>query len=59
MRALWDASEAKAREAVFAAGVQHNEADLSAFARAAQPLLSEYRKDPAIDMLYRRIRDLA
>jgi tripartite ATP-independent transporter DctP family solute receptor len=59
MRSLWDASEAKAREAVFAAGVQHNEADLSAFARAAQPLLSEYRKDPAIDMLYRRIRDLA
>ena len=59
MRALWDASEAKAREAVFAAGVEHNEADLSAFARASQPLLSEYRKDPAIDALYRRIRDLA
>lgn len=59
MRSLWDASEAKAREAVFAAGVEHNEADLAAFARASQPLLSEYRKDPAIDALYRRIRDLA
>lgn len=59
MRDLWDASEAKAREAVFAAGVKHNEADLDAFARAAQPLLSEYRRDPAIDALYRRIRDLA
>ena len=45
--------------AVFAAGVEHNEADLAAFARASQPLLSEYRKDPAIDALYRRIRDLA
>jgi len=59
MRGLWDASEAKAREAVFAAGVKHNEADLDAFARAAQPLLSEYRRDPAIEVLYRRIRDLA
>lgn len=59
MRKLWDASEAKAREAVFAAGVEHNDADLAAFARASQPLLSEYRKDPAIDTLYRRIRDLA
>ncbi|MBD9479224.1 TRAP transporter substrate-binding protein [Pseudoxanthomonas sp. PXM02] len=59
MRSLWDASEAKAREAVFAAGVKHNEADLAAFARASQPLLSEYRNDPAIDALYRRIRDLA
>ena len=59
MRTLWDASEAKAREAVFDAGVEHNEADLAAFARASQPLLSEYRSDPAIDTLYRRIRDLA
>nr|WP_298122306.1 TRAP transporter substrate-binding protein [uncultured Pseudoxanthomonas sp.] len=59
MRSLWDASEAKARDAVFAAGVEHNEADLAAFARASQPLLSEYRSDPAIDALYRRIRDLA
>ena len=59
MRSLWDASEARARDAVFAAGVEHNEADLAAFARASQPLLSEYRSDPAIDALYRRIRDLA
>ena len=47
------------REAVFASGVKHNEADLAAFARASQPLLSEYCADPAIDALYRRIRDLA
>ncbi|WP_296279345.1 TRAP transporter substrate-binding protein [Pseudoxanthomonas sp.] len=59
MRTLWDASEAEARGAVFAAGVERNDADLSAFARASQPLLSEYRRDPAIDTLYRRIRDLA
>ncbi|CAN7199128.1 TRAP transporter substrate-binding protein [Pseudoxanthomonas sp. LjRoot168] len=59
MRTLWDASEAEARGAVFAAGVERNDADLSAFARASQPLLSEYRSDPAIDTLYRRIRDLA
>lgn len=59
MRTLWDASEAEARGAVFAAGVERNDADLAAFARASQPLLSEYRRDPAIDTLYRRIRDLA
>lgn len=59
MRTLWDASEAEAREAVFAAGVQHNEADHAAFAHASAPLLSEYRRDTAIDALYRRIRDLA
>ena len=35
------------------------DADLAAFAQASQPLLSQYRKDPAIDALYRRIRDLA
>ena len=59
MRTLWDASEAKARDAVFDAGVTRNDADLAAFAQASQPLLSQYRKDPAIDALYRRIRDLA
>jgi tripartite ATP-independent transporter DctP family solute receptor len=59
MRSLWDASEAKARDAVFAAGVVHNDADLDAFAQASAPLLTEYRRDPAIDALYRRIRDLA
>lgn len=59
MRTLWDASEAKARDAVAAAGVKPNEADLGAFAKVSQPLLSEYRSDPTIDALYRRIRDLA
>ncbi len=59
MRSLWDASEAKARDAVFAAGVVRNDADLAAFAQASAPLLTEYRRDPAIDALYRRIRDFA
>ena len=59
MRALWDESEAKARAAVMAGGVRSNTADLAAFAHASQPLLAEYRREPAIESLYRRIRDLA
>jgi tripartite ATP-independent transporter DctP family solute receptor len=59
MRTLWDASEAKARAAVAEGGVQSNAADLAAFARASRPLLDEYRRQPGIDALYRRIRDLA
>lgn len=59
MRTLWDESEAKARAAVMAGGVRSNTADLAAFAHASQPLLAEYRREPAIESLYRRIRDLA
>lgn len=59
MRAQWDASEAKARQAVIDYGVQFNDVDRPAFLRAAQPLLAEYRRDPGIESLYRRIRDFA
>jgi tripartite ATP-independent transporter DctP family solute receptor len=59
MRTLWDESENAARQAVIDYGVEINDADLAAFRRAAEPLLVEYRRDPAIDSLYRRIRDQA
>jgi tripartite ATP-independent transporter DctP family solute receptor len=59
MRKLWDESEAKARQAVFGSGVKANAVDRAAFQRAAQPLLAEYRRDPAIEALYRRIRAAA
>ena len=36
-----------------------DECDIPAFRAAAQPLLAFYRQDPAIDALYRQIRDLA
>lgn len=59
MRKLWDESESKARQAVIDYGVKINDADLPAFRRAAEPLLVDYRRDAAIDSLYRRIRDQA
>jgi tripartite ATP-independent transporter DctP family solute receptor len=59
MRRLWDESESAARAAVRAAGVQFNDVDVPAFRAAAQPLLDAYRRDPQIDALYRRIRELA
>ena len=59
MRRLWDISEAQARKTVFAAGVKANAVDLPAFRRAAQPLLDDYHRNPAIEDLTRRIRALA
>lgn len=59
MRKLWDESENAARQAVIDYGVGMNDADIPAFRRVAEPLLAEYRRDPAIDSLYRRIRDQA
>jgi tripartite ATP-independent transporter DctP family solute receptor len=59
MRARWEASEAKARAAVLAAGIRVNEVDLAAFRAAAQPLLDDYHRKPEIEALYRRIRDVA
>lgn len=59
MRAAWDASEATARAEVLAAGVEANDVDMDAFRKAAAPLLAEYRRDPAVDALYRRIRAMA
>ncbi len=59
MRELWDASERKSREAVLAAGVQVTEVDRAVFQRAAQPVLENYLRDPGIDALYRKVRELA
>ena len=59
MRKLWDESENTARQAVIDYGVEMNDVDIPAFRRVAEPLLAEYRRDPAIDSLYRRIRDQA
>ncbi len=59
MRGLWDESEDKARHAVREAGVQFNDVDTEAFRKAAAPLLAQYRRDPGLDALYRRIRDFA
>ena len=59
MRKLWDESESTARQAVADYGVKTNTVDLPAFRKAAEPLLAEYRSNPAIDSLYRRIRDHA
>ena len=59
MRKLWDESESTARQAVADYGVKTNTVDLPAFRKAAEPLLAEYRNNPAIDSLYRRIRDHA
>src|SRR5688572_16772627 len=59
MRRLWAESESTARQIVVDAKVQFNDVDIPAFRRAAQPVLTEYRRDPDIDALYRRIRELA
>jgi len=59
MRKLWDASEAQARQEVLDYGVAVNEVDMPAFRKAAAPLLAEYRRQPEIEALYRRIRDFA
>lgn len=59
MRSLWDASETKARQAVVDYGVKFNDVDKAAFRHAAEPLLAQYRRDAAIESLYRRIRDFA
>jgi len=59
MRTLWAQQEDDARRIVKDAGVAFNECDIPSFRAAAQPLLAHYRTDPAIDALYRQIRDLA
>ena len=59
MRGLWAKQEDEARRIVVESGVKFNEVDLPAFRAAAQPLIAQYRQDPAIDALYRRIRELA
>jgi tripartite ATP-independent transporter DctP family solute receptor len=59
MRGAWDASEQQARQDVLAYGVKFNQVDMAAFRAAAAPLLARYRRQPDIETLYRRIRDVA
>lgn len=59
MRRLWAQREEAARRTVMESGVRFNDVDIASFRTAAQPLLAEYRRDPTIDALYRRIRELA
>ena len=59
MRGMWAEQEEAARRTVADSGVRFNDVDIPAFRSAAQPLLAEYRRDPTIDALYRRIRELA
>ena len=59
MRAKWDESEGKARQAVLDAGIRSNEVDMAAFRDAARPLRDRYLQQPDIQALYRRIRDVA
>lgn len=55
MREHWDASEARAREAILAAGVQINSVDIDAFRAAAAPVLARYRAHPEVAPLVDRI----
>lgn len=59
MRRLWAEQEEAALRTVLDSGVKFNDVDIPAFRAAAQPLLDEYHRDPAIDALLRRIRELA
>ena len=59
MRAKWDESEGKARQAVLDAGIRSNDVDMPAFRDAARPLRDRYLQQPEIQALYRRIRDVA
>ena len=59
MRQLWDASEGAARQAVAEYGIAFNDVDMDAFRTAAQPLRERYLRQPELQTLDRRIRDLA
>lgn len=59
MRRLWDASEAEARRALAEAGIRMNTVDVAAFKRAAEPLVRELLRDPALRALHAAIRDAA
>lgn len=55
MRGHWDASEARAREAVIAAGVQINDVDVDAFRLATAAVLENHRRHPEVAPLVDRI----
>ncbi|MGH8051060.1 MAG: TRAP transporter substrate-binding protein [Arenimonas sp.] len=59
MRELWDKTANESRKTLEEQGVQMNDINAPAFRKAAEPVLREYRKDAAIEKLYRNIRSLA
>lgn len=59
MRTQWDASEAESRRVLEAAGVKMNAVDAGAFRRAAEPLVRELLRDPALHRLHGAIRAAA
>ena len=59
MRKLWDESAEASLLALQAAKLHINDVDLPAFRKASEPVLSYYRRDAAIDSLYRAIRKMA
>jgi len=59
MRGFWDESEGHARQQVRDYGIEFNDVDMDAFRAAAQPLRERYLRQPELQTLYRRIRDLA
>ncbi|HRJ63859.1 TRAP transporter substrate-binding protein [Brevundimonas sp. UBA2416] len=59
MRVDWDRSEADARAAVIAAGVQVAEVDKEAFAATVRPVLDKYLAEPRLRALHERIAAVA
>lgn len=59
MRQAWDASEDAARQAVTDFGIAFNEVDMDAFRAAARPLREQYLRQPELQALHARIRQLA
>lgn len=59
MRSLWDRMEEESRQHVLASGIEVTEIDMSAFRRAAQPLLERYLESQQLRALYEQIRALA
>lgn len=59
MRGLWDETVETSLLALKAAKLHVNDVDLPAFRKASEPLLRDYRRDAAIDSLYRAIREMA
>lgn len=59
MRALWDRMEEESRKQVIDAGIEISEIDMTAFRRAAEPMMKRYLRSVAIQSLYEQIRALA
>ena len=59
MRQAWDASEDAARQAVADYGIEFNDVDMDAFRAAARPIREHYLRQPELQTLHARIRQLA